>query len=82
MADMRSRLKIRNDRDSARRVRALRKTTPASSHPEIEEDIDRSGCALDERQLKIEKPRLKAKPIVSVDGQDVKDRPFRKNRAA
>jgi hypothetical protein len=77
---MRTRRKMRDQqRDPKRRVVAR---GPVSSHPEIEEEIERFGCALDESRLKVDGRRPTRKPIVSVDGCDVKDKPIRKDRAA
>ena len=53
-----------------------------SSHPETEEEIERIECALDESHMKVDTRRPTRKAIVSVDGLDVKDKPFRKDRAA
>jgi hypothetical protein len=61
--------------------RATGARMPVSSHPEIEEEIERFGCALDESRVKVDLRRPKEKPIVSVDGCDVKDKPARKRAA-
>jgi hypothetical protein len=81
---MRTRHKVRDRHRVSKRTHTARKAKPApiSSHPKIEEEIERAGCALDESQLKIDARRPARKSIVSVDGCDVKDKPFRKDRAA
>jgi hypothetical protein len=77
---MRTHRKMREQHRNPKRRLAAR--APVSSHPETEEEIERFGCALDESHMKIDTRRPARKAIVSVDGHDVKDKPFRKDRAA
>jgi hypothetical protein len=77
---MRTHRKMRDQQRNPKR--RLRARAPVSSHPETEEEIERFGCALDERRLMVDSRRPTRKPIVSVDGCDVKDKPIRKDRAA
>ena len=77
---MRTSRKMRERHRTPKRRLAAR--APVSSHPEIEEEIERFGCALDESRMKVDPQRPHRKSIVSVDGCDVKDKSKRKDRAA
>jgi hypothetical protein len=63
---------------------SIAKAPPVSSHPEIDEEIvdDKAGCGADDVRLKLDSPLPPARPIVSVDGKDVKDARFRNHNAA
>lgn len=64
-----SRLRSRSER-RPRPARVPSKPLPVSSHPEVEEEIERNAT-LPEAASQADAPR---KPIVSVDGHDVGDK--------
>jgi len=78
----RERRPLRRYRRHPREQTAAATTPPSSSHPEIEEEIvnDKAGCGADDSRIQLATPLAPARPIISVDGEDVDSKDVKEGR--